>query len=131
MIVSHALGRSHVAGFGHTPPSGYDEVEVPATPLQKLVADAGLTAHNVAWVWCDTDGSEANAIRSGASLWRSGVPLYAEVGAHYGIGELVTEHFVGFLPSGHIDDWDDPKPTSEFVRYLERMTVLDNMLFVP
>ncbi len=131
MVVSHALGRSHVTGSGQSPLHGTDEVEVPAIPLHRLAADAGLTANDIGWVWCDTEGSEASVIRSGAALWASGVPLFAEVGPRYGVRELVAEHFAGFLPSNRVAARNDPMPISDFGRYLEQMTVLDDVLFLP
>jgi FkbM family methyltransferase len=131
MVVSHALGRSHVTESGQSPLNGTDEIEVPATTIGRLAADAGLTANDIGWVWCDTEGSEASVIRSGAALWDSGVPLFAEVGPRYGVRELVAEHFAGFLPSSRVAVEDDPIPISEFGRFLEQMTVLDDVLFLP
>ena len=38
-----------------------------------------LRAEEVAYVWCDVQGSEGAVIRTGVPLWSAGVPLYAEI----------------------------------------------------
>ena len=56
-----------------------ETVSVPASGLDDVVADLGIKGSQVAFVWCDTQGSEADVIASGRTLWNAGVPLYTEL----------------------------------------------------
>jgi FkbM family methyltransferase len=127
MIVSHSLGRSHVAGHGHTPPSAFAEVKVPAVPLVDLLQD--LTPADVAWVWCDTDGSERNVIESGAALWEDGVPLYAEMSKEYGTEPLAETFFTSFIP-GETEGGSE-RPIRELRGYLAGLPAIENCLLLP
>ena len=54
-------------------------VSVPAAGLSEILDDHAVATNEVAFVWCDTQGSETEVIASGTELWSSGVPLYAEL----------------------------------------------------
>ncbi len=80
-------------------------VSVPAAGLSEILDDHAVATNEVAFVWCDTQGSETEVIASATRLWSSGVPLYAElwpagltarVGleAFYGEVESNFSHFV-------------------------------------
>ena len=84
-------------------------VSVPAAGLSEILDDHAVATNEVAFVWCDTQGSETEVTASGTELWSSGVPLYAElrpagltrprVGleAFYGV---VASNFSAFRPAG-------------------------------
>lgn len=128
MVVSHSLGRSHIAGHGHTPPEGtYREVTVPALPLVDMLDDLG--PGDVAWVWCDTNGAEALVVEGGAALWEDGVPLSVELGEEYGATELVERYFSSFVAGGAFDM--GPRPISDLREHLASMKVLDDYLLLP
>lgn len=50
--------------------------------LTAIVEAAGVALDEVAFVWADVQGCEADVIASGAALWARGVPLWAEVEPH-------------------------------------------------
>ncbi|MCP4404617.1 MAG: FkbM family methyltransferase [bacterium] len=54
-------------------------VEVPGDTLGNIVRNHHMTSEQISFVWCDTEGSEANVIETGKALWKAGVPLYAEL----------------------------------------------------
>lgn len=56
--------------------------EVEADQLSAIVQSAGFRAEEIALVWADVQGSEAEVIESGAPFWRIGVPLWAEIEPH-------------------------------------------------
>jgi FkbM family methyltransferase len=53
-------------------------VEVVLQPLEAVLGEHNVDPDEVAFVWSDTQGCEAEVIASGGSLWEAGVPLYAE-----------------------------------------------------
>ena len=80
----------------------YDEVEsVQGRPLDAIVGDAEVDPADVAFVWTDTEGHEAEVIGSGDRLWAAGVPAWTELWpagleVHSGIDrfcELAGERF--------------------------------------
>jgi FkbM family methyltransferase len=106
-MVEHPRGgRSEVRtasgaqGFGEVG-AEHHTVEVPACPLDALVKERGIAPREVALVWSDTQGYEGEVVRSGASLWQAGVPLFVEIwprglAAHGGAEEflaVVRRHF--------------------------------------
>jgi FkbM family methyltransferase len=90
-LVTMCLLRNHTGGAfvlreasqesGANPPT--DAVEgqesVVGDTLSAILAAAGVAASEVALVWADVQGSEADVMTSGASLWQLGVPLWAEI----------------------------------------------------
>ncbi len=82
MALHEKDGQCEVAGeggrttFATTPAA---RVDVPARPLDALVADAGAAPHAVAFAWSDTQGFEAQVVRSGGALWAAGTPLFCEL----------------------------------------------------
>jgi FkbM family methyltransferase len=98
-------------------------VEVPAIGLGELVDAHGLTPDQVAFVWSDTQGCEAEVIETGSRLWASGVPLFAEFdpttwgnpnGAAVLLDAAIT-HFAGFVPAQILiaDTAARPRPIDE------------------
>ena len=128
MVVSHSLGRSHLEGFGHGDLG--DHVSVNALPLDEVVVRSRYSLDDVAWVWCDTNGSERLVIESGARLWERGIPLFAEIGPDFGVENVAANHFRGFVPEHDLGTSSEPRPISEFGRFVRGLQVLDNVLFV-
>ena len=85
-----------------------DRVEAPAAPLLAILEAHRIAPEDVALVWSDTQGCEADVIRSAPALWAAGVPLYAEVdtralGGPAGIDaflDAVAAHFEVFATAG-------------------------------
>ncbi|MGH7452616.1 MAG: hypothetical protein ACRENG_14815, partial [bacterium] len=44
-----------------------------------IIASLNLTPDKIAFVWSDTEGSEAQVIETGRQLWLAGVPLFMEL----------------------------------------------------
>lgn len=89
------LAPGSTQGFGRRGPKTR-VIEVPATPLDRLVAQEGLGPADVAFVWSDTQGFEREVVASGHGLWAAGVPLYVELWpdglrAHGGVEPFVAE----------------------------------------
>jgi FkbM family methyltransferase len=98
-------------------------VEVPAIGLGELIDDHGLAPDQVAFVWSDTQGCEAEVIETGSRLWASGVPLFAEFdpttwGGPSGAAVLLDAaigHFAAFIPAQILiaDAAAKPRPIDE------------------
>ncbi len=76
-------------------------IQVPAVSLTELVASRRVALDEIRFVWCDAEGSEDGVIATGASLWASGVPLFAEFG-HVDLGAIAALHFSGFVLGSEI-----------------------------
>ena len=106
-LVPGASGSSFVCRTesGRRAPEEERLEEVDARPLGDLLAAAGFRPDEIALVWADVQGSEAEVIASGAALWARGVPLWAEVEPcsleqQGGVAEFVRlagEHFDRFV----------------------------------
>ena len=111
-MVRHAKdGWSEVADSGGaaTPVGdgspGEGTVDVPARRLDDVVAAAGARPDEVSFVWSDTQGFEAQVIRSGAALWAAGTPAFVELwpealGRHGGVAafaDACRAHFRNFV----------------------------------
>jgi FkbM family methyltransferase len=147
LVTTRGSGCSEVALSGAKPAFGQwgleptGSVTVKAERLDALVQRLGVTPGRVRYVWSDTQGCEGDVIRTGVSLWSSGVPLYVEVwpealDRRYGIDafvKTVETTFAGFVSK---DDLRDPTVTrprpidgfGTFVRDLDRWT---DALLVP
>jgi FkbM family methyltransferase len=106
-LVPGASGSSFVSGTepGRRAPDALQVEEVDARPLGDLLAAAGFRPEEVALVWADVQGCEAEVIASGTALWARGVPLWAEIEPRSlrqqgGVAEFVRragEHFDRFI----------------------------------
>jgi len=109
MVVHDDPARSEAVtggaqGFG-AGSSGGARVQVPAIPLDELVAEQGIAPSEVALVWSDTQGHEQQVIESGKALWAAGAPLFVELwppglSAHGGVDAFVAtarSHFAGYV----------------------------------
>jgi FkbM family methyltransferase len=100
-----------------------ETVEVPTGRLADILATHGVTPEQVAFVWSDTQGGEPDVIGSGAPLWATGVPLFAELdprtwGGAEGTARMLsaaTAHFGEFLPAETLiaDERAEPRPIAE------------------
>jgi Methyltransferase FkbM domain len=68
----HAVGKAK---------PGDASLQVPATTLDEILADAGLGAEDVGLVWMDVGGHEEEVLRGGASLLGAAVPIVVEIRA--------------------------------------------------
>jgi FkbM family methyltransferase len=106
-LVPGASGSSFVlrAGSGRRASTLEPLEEVDARPLDELLAAAGFRAEEIALVWADVQGCEAEVIASGTALWARGVPLWAEIepcslaeqGGVAAFVRLAGEHFDRFI----------------------------------
>jgi FkbM family methyltransferase len=117
-------------------------VEVPARPLDDLLAAHGVAPSAVAYAWSDTQGFETEVLRSGTSLWRAGVPAFVEawpdgLEAHGGVAAFVTAaetSFARFVTSRDLVSAGAEAPErpvgdlGPFLRALDRQT---DVLLVP
>lgn len=87
-------------------------VDVPAYGLDSFLAAASCPAADLAFVWCDAQGSEADVIATGSGTWALGVPLWLEVepvaiDRHGGIDAFISAastHFHRFVSSADLAD---------------------------
>lgn len=54
-------------------------VDVHTDSLMNIMASFNLSPDKIAFVWSDTEGSEAQVIETGRQLWLAGVPLFMEL----------------------------------------------------
>jgi len=137
--VTSSSGLSTVAAENRTPSfSRLDEyplvatVEVEAVRLDDLVDDP--TA--VAFVWCDTEGAEADVLQSGTQLWSVGVPLYTEITRNEGSTRFVDvamRTFRGFLSRDDlVRGLNSTRPVDELRGFVEAIeSGYTNLLLLP
>jgi FkbM family methyltransferase len=128
MFVTSSTGQSEVARaksptFTRWHFHDYRQITVPSEPLASVLESCGVSARDVALVWADTQGSEAEVIASAEGLWDEGVPLYVELdpftldeaGGFDGFLSLVREHFASFVTQDELerDPLSPPRPISE------------------
>ena len=102
-------------------------IDVPAMALADLLYAQGVAPDRVAFVWSDTQGSEAEVIRSGGPVWAAGVPLFAEFdptawGGEKGREALLaaaTDCFVGFVPVERLiaEVCAEPEPITQLTAF--------------
>jgi FkbM family methyltransferase len=121
MAPSSAHGSSRVSAAGSVPAS--------MSTLESLLLDLGVPVADVAFVWCDAEGSEAGVIAGGAVLWRAGVPLCVEIepGDQELVGQVIA-HFDWFAPVG--DSSFELRPTEAFADWAAALTVQGDLLLV-
>jgi FkbM family methyltransferase len=120
MWVTKGSGQSEVVSGDGKPAfalygEGYEQaarrITVPSGRLDALLSADQVAIDDVALVWSDTQGYEANVIETGRGLWAAGVPLYVEVAPwmlerHSGgldrFIACVEECFAGFVPREHL-----------------------------
>jgi len=97
-------------------------VDVPASGLADVLDAHDMAAERVAFVWSDTQGSEADVIESGERLWAAGVPLFTELDPETwgpdGAAPLLSAaaaHFSAFVFAEVLirDDAASPRPIAE------------------
>jgi FkbM family methyltransferase len=98
--------RDGLANIAPEEVAGFEEVE--GDTLVAIARSVGLRAEEIALVWADVQGCEAEVIESGAALWALGVPLWAEVEPHSlvrqgslaSFADLSAAHFDRFILAG-------------------------------
>jgi len=135
------LARGSRQGFGRRG-RGTRVVEVPALPLDALVAREGIAPSDVAFVWSDTQGFEREIVASGSGLWAAGVPLYVEVWpdglrAHGGCDAFVGEverHFDRMVVRDDLVAWGAharPRPVDGLRALLATVRQDTDVLLLP
>lgn len=89
MWLTDASGQSEVATGADSDPGfttwGSEKrrlISVPAARLTPILTGYDVELGEVALVWTDAQGSEADVIETGVELWDRGVPMYLEVWPH-------------------------------------------------
>jgi hypothetical protein len=126
------------AQSGHFVPR--ERIEVPAARLGDVLAAHGIDAKDVAIVWSDTQGCEADVIETGTPLWKEGVPLYVEIwpvglaaqGSVEQFVDLARGHFTGFIPKCDlVSGRHEPKPISGFEQWIGSVDDFSDALMIP
>ncbi|MEX1008959.1 MAG: FkbM family methyltransferase [Acidimicrobiia bacterium] len=125
MQVSRAHGASRVVDHGP------GAIPVPARRLDGLLASCGVPETDVAFVWCDAEGSEAAVVASGMALWAAGVPLYAEIDSTTDAAAVqhVFSHFV--VAHDEMPYTAVARPVGELAEHISRLERQDNVLLLP
>lgn len=119
----HFVRRGGVGAAPGIAIDGYEEVA--GNGLAAIAHAAGIDAGQIALVWSDVQGCEAEVVESGAPLWARGVPLWAEVepvslerqGALAGFADLMARHFDRFVTAQELmrrGPAARPAPIAEF-----------------
>ncbi|MGC4053920.1 MAG: FkbM family methyltransferase [Paludibaculum sp.] len=104
-------------------------VEARADQLDSIVREAGIEPEQVALVWSDTQGCEAEVMETGAELWRRGTPFYTEIeplslrrqAAFEDFARLAAQHFDRYIEATDLVAHRGLAPShaiSEFPRFL-------------
>jgi len=123
----------------------HPKVDVPAAKLMDILTSARISPEQVAFVWSDTEGSEARIVETGAPLWQTGVPLYIEVFPRLlerqsgisSLKKLVVKYFREFIPveslmkNGAAADRVSISQFSKLLDYLEQKPDLTDVLLLP
>ena len=119
--------------------------EVDGRPLGAILASVGIRPEEVALVWADVQGCEADVIESGAALWALGVPLWAEIepsslarqGSLGRFASLAAEHFDRLIESRELvrkGAAADPAPIAALSDLMGRISPYEmntDVLFLP
>lgn len=108
-------------------------IAVPTTRIDELTSSLSIQPAQIAFVWCDIQGSEGAVIRTGAPLWRQGVPLWAEIAPHLlsrqdsleQFLEDVARYFVSFVSLGELAGTGShapPHPIEKFPAFVDTLT---------
>ncbi|MBV8399798.1 MAG: hypothetical protein JOZ17_13815, partial [Acetobacteraceae bacterium] len=102
-------------------------VDVPTIGLGDLLDSHSIAPDQVAFVWSDTQGCEAEVIETGRRLWAAGVPVFAEFdptnwGGLSGLTTLLNAamaSFAGFIPAQTLiaDAAAKPRPIAELAEF--------------
>lgn len=114
-------------------------VPVKTIRLDGLLGSLGIKPAEVALVWSDTQGFEAQVIMSGAALWAGGTPLWVEIwpkglACHGGTQQflnLCQQHFRRFLPATELAG--KAKPVAELGALVARLKEFEftDVLLIP
>ena len=133
-----ALGGAEVGARAQARPEAIfqdscESVRVKTTRLDALLSELALAPRDVAFVWCDAQGSEGAVIRTGESFWRAGVPLWAEIAPLLvsrqenlqNFISTVKRHFETYLPRTMLEAKGvdaAPLPIDTFDEFVARLT---------
>jgi len=146
MWTSSASGQNEVRvqdqppGFLDFGVEAREPVQVDAIGLDDLVTSCGLAPADVALVWSDTQGSEADVIDTGTHLWASAVPLWVEVwpaglrlhGGSDRFLESVQRHFRAFIPRDDlVTGRRRERPIAGFATWFATVQYETDVLLIP
>jgi len=115
-------------------------VSVATKPLDDVLKDYHIAPHDVALVWSDTQGFEAQVIESGSGLWAAGVPLWVEVWpkgleCHGGIDKFLNsckQHFKRFVAAHKVREAPEPiQSLASLVTDLRAKGTSTDILLIP
>jgi len=106
------------------------EMNVRAIGLEKLLAENGMEAERIAFVWADVQGCEADVIATAPKLWAAGVPLLCEVdpqlwangGDPGAFLRQARRHFSSFIPAKSLAEKAQPRPIAELPAFCRGLT---------
>ena len=86
---------------GHSAPS-YDfdirnVTQISVDTLANILNDCQISPREVAFVWCDVEGCEANVIETGAALWQEKVPIFLEISPSALKAQNCLQEFPGII----------------------------------
>jgi FkbM family methyltransferase len=104
--------------------------DVPASGLMDILESAGIALEQIAFVWSDTEGSEASVVKTGTPLWLAGIPLYTEVypkalekqNSEEALLRLLPQFFDRFIGVSDLMEsgvYARPEPISHFSGFLD------------
>jgi FkbM family methyltransferase len=135
--------RDGVEDMAQVDVAGVEDVEADA--LTSIIASVGLCDEQIALVWADVQGCEADVVESAAHLWELGVPLWAEVEPHSlarqgslaRFADVTGAHFDRFIDTRNLIRFGEaacPVPIAELKSLIAGITpeqVNTDVLFLP
>lgn len=138
VVTPVAFGGSEIdRGAVHRPEGIFQHatktIAVPTTRLDDLISSLAVHPAQIAFVWCDVQGSEGAVVRTGAPLWHQGVPLWAEIAPHLlsrqdSLEQFladVARYFVSFVSIGELagtGPHTPPQPIENFPALVATLT---------
>jgi FkbM family methyltransferase len=118
---------------------------VEADTLPAIIAAAGLSTGEIAFVWIDVQGCEPEVIESGDILWENGVPVWSEVeprslriqGEPYAFADVAARYFDRFIASSdltHLGANAVPREITELRALMDSITpaqICTDVLLLP
>lgn len=131
----HRIGRSALSGD-----RARRSVDVPTSSLDAIVAEAGVSANEVSFVWVDTQGHESLVLAGATQLISAGVPfciefwpsVHREGGTLDQLIRIVESRFAAFVDLG--DERPHARPVDRIRSFSEefaRSTSITDLFLIP
>jgi FkbM family methyltransferase len=138
MSVGNALSVSHVVGTPDTVQPGQRLAEVDAMTLEGVIEACGHRPEDLAFVWCDAEGSESAVINGAPGIWNAGVPLHAEClqpdrECVERFLHAAVDQFTSFVPDSALraSAHAEPQPITALPRWSTSLTGVEDVLLLP